>query len=74
MQVTPDVGLSRVVIEAFLGRLRGAEYLLDCLKIGHSVAGIRLQIAALGPFIPRVDGDELGLIRMRVQVGLCLLQ
>lgn len=38
----------------------GAEDFLDGFKIAHAVNGVRFQIAALSPFVPRIDGNDAG--------------
>ena len=38
-------------------------------EISHTEPFIRLEIAALDPFVPRVNCNQFGLIRMRV--GIC---
>ena len=42
-----------------LGR-GAAEDFLDGFKIAHAVDGVRLEVAALSPFVPGIDGDDAG--------------
>lgn len=55
-----------------IGSLR--EDALEGLKVGEAMDGVGLEVAAFGPFVPGVEGENIAAARVGLQEGLGALE